>query len=95
MKPDSKRAEAKLLRQGDLELLVIDLPASPELPAELTPSERDIVMRLFEGTSNREIARARGTSERTVANQLRCIYRKLGVFSRSELVATMGNQPQG
>jgi DNA-binding CsgD family transcriptional regulator len=68
-------------------------PASPELPATLTPSERDIVTRLIEGASNREIARARGTSERTVANQLKGVYRKLGVFSRSELGATMGKEP--
>jgi DNA-binding CsgD family transcriptional regulator len=92
MKRGSRPAEAVLMRRGDLELLVVDLPASPALPAALTPGERDIVTRLIEGASNREIARSRGTSERTVANQLKRIYRKLGVFSRAELVATIGDE---
>jgi DNA-binding CsgD family transcriptional regulator len=32
-------------------------------------------------------AAARGTSENTVANQLKAIYRKLGISSRMELVS--------
>jgi DNA-binding CsgD family transcriptional regulator len=91
MKRGSRSAEAVLVRRGDLELLIVDLPAAPALPAALSPCERDIVTRLIEGASNREIARARGTSERTVANQLKRIYRKLGVFSRAELVATISD----
>jgi DNA-binding NarL/FixJ family response regulator len=53
----------------------------------LSPSERDIVSRVFRGQSNGAIASARGTSPRTVANQLAAIYSKLGVRSRRELVA--------
>ncbi|MBI4950453.1 MAG: response regulator transcription factor [Myxococcales bacterium] len=40
-----------------------------------------------EGRSNREIARARGGAERTVANQLAATFVKLGVGSRAELCA--------
>jgi DNA-binding CsgD family transcriptional regulator len=55
------------------------------LPEGLTEAERDIVGRVLEGRSNAAIARARGTSARTVANQLAGVFRKLGVQSRSEL----------
>jgi DNA-binding NarL/FixJ family response regulator len=51
----------------------------------LTPSERSIVSHVVRGKTNSEIARARGTSPRTVGNQLRTIYQKLGVHSRREL----------
>jgi DNA-binding CsgD family transcriptional regulator len=53
----------------------------------LSPSERDIVARVLRGQSNGAIASARGTSPRTVANQLAGIYAKLGVRSRRELAA--------
>lgn len=53
---------------------------------ELTTAERAIAEHVFEGLSNREIATRRGVSERTVANQLACIYRKLGFHDRHELV---------
>jgi DNA-binding NarL/FixJ family response regulator len=36
--------------------------------------------------TNRDIARARGSSENTVANQLKSISRKRGVQSRIDLV---------
>lgn len=48
----------------------------------LTPSERDVARLARAGSSNAEIARLRGTSPRTVANQLARIYRKLGCGSR-------------
>jgi DNA-binding CsgD family transcriptional regulator len=85
----SRRAgpRATLVRRGPLELLIVDLPDSGLLPAALTAGERSVVLQVVEGASNREIERARGTSERTVANQLTSAYRKLGVFSRLELAA--------
>jgi DNA-binding NarL/FixJ family response regulator len=43
---------------------------------------------LLEGKRNADIARERGTSVRTVANQVAAIFRKLKVRSRAELVAT-------
>jgi DNA-binding CsgD family transcriptional regulator len=51
----------------------------------LTRNERSIVSQVVRGKTNSEIARARGTSPRTVGNQLRTIYQKLGVHSRREL----------
>ncbi len=60
----------------------------PEIapPSCLTPAERSVACGLLTGQSNAEIAEARGCSVRTVANQLRSIFRKLGVSSRAEVV---------
>lgn len=57
---------------------------------DLSPSERGVFERLLVGESNLEIARARGTSPRTVANQVVAIFRKTGVGSRRELIAATG-----
>lgn len=57
------------------------------LPSCLTQAEAEVVQALLVGGSNQAIARRRGVSERTVANQLQSVFRKLGVASRVELVA--------
>jgi DNA-binding CsgD family transcriptional regulator len=63
---------------------------STEAPiAELTPAERDVVELVASGCANREIAKRRGSSVHTVANQLSAIYGKLGVSSRHELIARL------
>lgn len=67
---------------------------SPALPASLSPAERAVALALLEGHSNAEIAEARGTSVRTVANQLASLFRKLGVGSRAEAVAAFGRLPR-
>jgi DNA-binding NarL/FixJ family response regulator len=61
----------------------------------LTPAEHDIVVRLLEGLTNVEIARARHVKPRTIANQIASIFRKLGVCSRVELAARRDVQSQG
>jgi DNA-binding CsgD family transcriptional regulator len=55
--------------------------------AVLTDAERQVALAILAGRSNAEIARIRGTSPRTIANQVAHIFRKLGVKSRSEFVA--------
>jgi DNA-binding NarL/FixJ family response regulator len=57
--------------------------------ASLTAAEREIVVHLISGSTNRDIAQRRGSSERTVANQLQSIFRKLGARSRAELAASL------
>lgn len=52
----------------------------------LTTSEAEVVLWICSGRSNAEIGRARGRSERTVANQVKAVFRKLGVTSRRELL---------
>ena len=54
---------------------------------KLTSAEKSVVGAIFEGKSNVAIAQDRGTSPRTVANQVASIFRKHGVASRAELVA--------
>ena len=53
----------------------------------LTAAETQIAVALIGGHSNAAIGRLRGSSTRTVANQVASIYRKLGVHSRTELTA--------
>ena len=65
----------------------------PDLTADwgaaLSESERAIAEAVGKGLGNAEIGRQRGTSERTIANQMANIFRKCGVGSRAELVARM------
>ena len=84
--------EAHSFHIGRDEYLLLSFRVEPEGPwlqrmDSLRPSERDIVRRVLRGQSNGAIASARGTSPRTVANQLAAIYSKLGVRSRRELLA--------
>lgn len=79
-----------------IEVLVSPCTDHPEvvlrrvtLLGRLTPTEQDIVCRLLEGASTNEIAVARGTSSRTVANQRAAIFRKCGVRGRRELAAAL------
>jgi len=53
----------------------------------LSPAEREIGVLLLKGLSLKEIAVARGTSERTVRQQSLAIYRKASVAGRAELSA--------
>ncbi len=53
---------------------------------ELTAAERDVVRLVLLGATNAEIAAARASSIRTVANQLASILRKLGAPSRLGVV---------
>jgi DNA-binding NarL/FixJ family response regulator len=69
----------------DLALIELDL-LEPRIPEELSEAERDIALRVFEGATNQQIARARGVNVKTVGKQLEAIYRKLGVSCRAELV---------
>jgi serine/threonine protein kinase/DNA-binding CsgD family transcriptional regulator len=55
-----------------------------EAPAPLTARELEVLQRLAEGLSNKEIARALSVAPRTVNFHLDNIYSKLGVQSRTE-----------
>lgn len=57
-------------------------------PANLTPSERDVLNLVRLGWTNARIAEARRRSERTVANQVSALLEKLAVPSRRALAAT-------
>ena len=51
----------------------------------LTPKEIQVAALVWEGQTNREIAKAIGTTEQVVKNYLRNTFDKLGVWSRLEL----------
>jgi DNA-binding NarL/FixJ family response regulator len=57
--------------------------------ASLSEAEQAIVSFLIAGSTNTDIAQRRGSSERTVANQIQSIFQKLSVRSRGELVARL------
>ncbi len=82
--------EADVVRIAGEELLVLRVPrvARVEAPA-LTSAERAVAELALRGLSNAQIARARSTSARTVANQLASLFRKLGVGSRAELARSV------
>lgn len=53
----------------------------------LSVAEKDVALLLLKGLSHKEIAAARDTSERTVREQGRAVYRKSGLGGRSALSA--------
>ena len=53
----------------------------------LTQAESEVCLLVLKGFSHQEIADIRGTSERTVREQARVLYRKAGLTGRSELSA--------
>lgn len=81
------------VRFGGEDLVVVSLPSDAEVCAPaLTRAEREVVRDVLAGCATTEIARIRGRSPRTVANQLASIYRKLGVSSRAELAARLAGR---
>jgi DNA-binding NarL/FixJ family response regulator len=77
-----------VLEVGDAVVAVLTFRPDGQAPSKrLTSAEENVVRAIFEGKSNEEIARDRGTSSRTVANQVASIFRKHGVTSRRQLVA--------
>jgi DNA-binding NarL/FixJ family response regulator len=84
--PDTRRLRVWTIDPGDGVVAVVSAPARPPDAPELTRAERDIVESIARGERNRAIARRRGTSERTVANQIAALFAKLGVVSRAELL---------
>jgi DNA-binding CsgD family transcriptional regulator len=61
-------------------------PAAPS-PGGLTPRELEILGRVADGSTNKQVATALTISEKTVARHLANIYLKLGVSTRTAAVA--------
>lgn len=57
---------------------------SNPLADRLTPRERDVLARLSEGKSNKEIARDLGIQEPTVKLHMKTLYRKIGASNRTQ-----------
>jgi DNA-binding CsgD family transcriptional regulator len=61
--------------------------------ASLTPTEHDVVRRVSDGLSNKDIAARLFVSPRTVQTHLTHIYAKLGLTSRVDLVQEAARHP--
>jgi DNA-binding NarL/FixJ family response regulator len=86
---------ASRLRIGGDDFAVLEWPLGPAcLHAGLTRAEQEVLEAISAGLTNREIAGRRGTSERTVANQVAHLLRKVGAGSRHELVARTARGPR-
>ena len=78
---------AHTFEAGGDEFVVFSWGARPKArAASLTPAEQEVLVLIASGASNRAIAERRGVSERTIANQVASILRKLGARSRFELM---------
>ena len=86
---DTDIRSAEIVVNGET-FVVLSVPLRSERSVEpLTTAERDIAAMVVDGMSNAEIARARGKSVRTIANQVASALRKLGVGSRVELSSVL------
>jgi DNA-binding NarL/FixJ family response regulator len=67
----------------------VALPAPPRPPTfdTLTPRQRDVLIRLMDGLSNKEIARDLKLGEGTVKIHMAALFRNLGVKSRAGAAA--------
>jgi DNA-binding NarL/FixJ family response regulator len=75
------------LNHGDDLFRVVGTPRPDlELSDLLPPAELAVVRCLVEGASYAQIARERGTSTRTIANQITAVFRRMKVSGRSELL---------
>jgi DNA-binding NarL/FixJ family response regulator len=71
-----------------MELAITRLTPAATSPG-LSDAERAVVTGILGGKRIAAIARERGTSPRTVSNQLASVYKKLGVSSRREVIALL------
>lgn len=91
--PQSLRAQMAEVSVGNDTLLIGSTPRLEEAKlGGLSDAERQVLVLLIAGSTNRDIAMRRATSARTVANQVQAIFRKYGARSRSELIARLTNR---
>lgn len=76
-----------LLTETDEEFRVVSV-LRPEQPLSrlLPPAELAVIQSLVEGLSYEEIAQRRGTSTRTIANQITAVFRRLRVSGRNQML---------
>ena len=75
------------MQLGDVELVVFSARSQlGRLDSELPAGLRDVLQLIAAGSSNAQIARKRGVSPRTVANQVATLLRLYSADSRADLV---------
>lgn len=85
---ERSRPRARAGRDVSPQIITIPRP-DRALSAWLAPAEHTVISLLIEGLSYAEIAHARHTSVRTVANQVASGFRRLGVSGRAELLCML------
>ncbi|MBI5505719.1 MAG: response regulator transcription factor [Deltaproteobacteria bacterium] len=86
---NASRAEAERWR-AEAAGLISGLSAAIDTQLErweLSSAEQSVALLLLKGLSHKEVADVRGTSEATVRQQARAIYRKSGLTGRHDLAA--------
>jgi DNA-binding CsgD family transcriptional regulator len=93
--PDASRSsrpavprDLEALATDDDDFVVLSFPLPQDPPEALTPAESEVAALVIAGRTNGEIAALRGTTLRTVANQMASLFRKLGVRSRLQLATS-------
>jgi DNA-binding CsgD family transcriptional regulator len=86
-RPRQPPADVAALESDDGSVVVLSFAIEKGPGTGLSPAESEVAAHLLKGRTNAQIAKIRGASERTVANQVANVFRKLGVSSRLELVA--------
>jgi DNA-binding CsgD family transcriptional regulator len=90
------RTRVTTFRLEGVEFVVLSVALDGEgIMAELSSAERAIATLAAAGLTNAAIAKCRGKSVHTVANQLASTLRKLRVGSRYELAARLAPCPVG
>ena len=93
--PSAPRASISHLR-GSLAMACTDLADTPLLRRLVNPlsdHETSVAQLAAAGKTSKEIAEARFVSTRTVDNQLRSVYKKLGLSGRADLAAIFQTKP--
>jgi DNA-binding NarL/FixJ family response regulator len=75
-----------LIARHILEQVRLPVPGLKRAGVALTPRELQTLEGLAQGLSYKEVAHRHGVSSHTVAEHVKCIYKKLGVNSRGEAV---------
>ena len=66
------------------EICVVDIDVRQLLPDSLTEAERDVALHVLMGCTDEEIAERRGTTTKTVSNQVSSVLERANVGSRFE-----------
>lgn len=88
--PSGMRARMREMELAGESLVVgVQAIANSARMETLSEAEQEVALALLRGDTYATIASARGSAERTVANQAQSIYRKLGVRSRVQLASML------
>jgi DNA-binding NarL/FixJ family response regulator len=86
----AQTATLSFVAEGAEQLRVVSVPRPDRrLFRVLPPAELAVIRHLVEGLCYHEIARLRGTSTRTIANQITAVFRRMRASGRNELLSRL------